>query len=87
MEKVQQTELGNDVITRRSRNGVDIVEREMHQVIKLVDSRYIRSGPARESKLVVVEDVLDDRTNLITRDRRQIPGLDAFIRSVTRQRA
>jgi hypothetical protein len=68
-------------------NGVKIVEHETHYVIKLIDGRYVGEPSPRESRLVVIDDVSSNTTELITRDRSSIAGLDAFIRSITNSHA
>lgn len=73
---------GDERITRRTIDGVNILEKETHRVIKLAGGRYVNADTKREPRLVVVDDAGADLAPIITKDRSSIAGLDAFIRSI-----
>ena len=73
--------LGEDRISQRIINGVSVIEKETHRIIKLVGGRYVESTPKPEPRLVVVD---DQPSSFITRDRTSIAGLNAILQFAMR---
>lgn len=74
-------------ITKRTIDGVSVLEKETHSVIKLVGGRYVEAGSKREPRLVVIDDAASQPRSLITRDRSHVAGLNAFISGAFRSPA
>ena len=73
--------LGEDRISQRIINGVSVIEKETHRIIKLVGGRYVESTPKTEPRLVVVD---DQPASFITLDRTSIAGLSAILQIAMR---
>ena len=74
---------GDERITQRMVDGVRVVEKETHRVIKVEGPRYVDARANHEPRLVVIEDGGLGTRSILTKDRRSIAGLDAFIRGIT----
>ena len=75
---------GDERISQRLLNGVRVIEKESHRIIKLVGSRYVDASAKREPRLVVVEDAGPNPESFITKDRTSIAGLDAILQYAMR---
>lgn len=71
--------LGEDRISQRIINGVSVIEKETHRIIKLVGGRYVESTALPEPRLVVVD---DQPSSFITMDRTGIAGLNAILSGI-----
>ena len=71
-------------ISQRLIDGVRVIEKEMHRVIKLVNGRYVDASSKPAPRLVVVEDEGPNPASLITKDRTSIAGLDAILQYAMR---
>jgi len=67
---------GDERITQRIMNGVRVIEKETHRIIKLVGSRYVDATNRPAPRLVIVE---DEPASFITKDRTSIAGLTAVL--------
>jgi hypothetical protein len=68
--------------SRRFENGVEIIERELHEVIKVADGRYITERQTAEAPRLVINEEVQPRDNFISRRRSDIEGLEAFLLSI-----
>lgn len=78
---------GDERISQRLIDGVRVIEKETHRIIKLVGGRYIDAALRPEPRLVVVDDAGANPDSFITKDRSSIAGLNAFFRGVNRSPA
>ncbi|MEO8650594.1 MAG: hypothetical protein ABI539_15635, partial [Acidobacteriota bacterium] len=62
--------------SRRFENGVEIVDRELHEVIKVVDSCYITEKDRPSAPRLVISDEGPSGSNFIARRRSDIEGLE-----------
>ena len=79
---VKQTQ-GDERISQRIIDGVRVIEKETHRVIKLVGSRYVETTSEPEPRLVVVDDAESNPAPVITKDRASIAGLNAILQIAT----
>jgi hypothetical protein len=67
--------------SRRFQNGVEIIEREVHQVVA-INGRSEAAPPARPS--LVIGDAISSATKLfISKTRSEIAGLETLLKSLT----
>ncbi|MEP7213076.1 MAG: hypothetical protein ABI791_08380 [Acidobacteriota bacterium] len=71
-------------ISQRLIDGVRVIEKETHRIIKLVGSRYVDASSKREPRLVVVDDAGSNPQSFITKDRTSIAGLSAILQCAIR---
>jgi hypothetical protein len=77
---VKQT-FGDERISQRLIDGVRVIERETHRIIKVVGGSYVNAANRPEPRLVVVE---DQPASFITKDRTSIAGLNAILQNAMR---
>lgn len=69
--------------SRRTQNGVEILEHETTQVIKMNGDRYETVHPAPPAPRLVISDAPSATKLLIAKTRSDIAGLNAFLRAIT----
>ena len=81
---INNYDTGDERISQRLIDGVRVIEKEMHRVIKLVNGRYVDASSKPAPRLVVVEDEGPNPASLITKDRTSIAGLKAILQYAMR---
>lgn len=69
---------------RRVQNGVEIVEHEAHQIIKVTGPRYETISDTRVAPRLIITEAPSAARPFIAKARSEIAGLDALLGSLTR---
>ena len=72
---------GFERFSRRSQNGVEIIEHDTIRTIKLEDGTFKMKRPTR----LVISDAFNRSRDLIAKSRSQLGEVDTFLKSVIRR--
>jgi len=85
MKNLEKTKTGSPTFERFSRrfqNGVEIIEHERHQSIKIMEDRYETDAVPSVTRLII-SDAPTAAKLFIAKTRSEISGLDALLRNLT----
>jgi hypothetical protein len=88
LEKMRNRSLPLERFSRRTKDGVEILEHESHQVIKVKGDRYEtvsdeKIEQPRSAPRLVISEAPAAAKLFISKTRSDITGLNAFLRSLT----
>ena len=70
--------------SRRFENGVEIFEKEMHQVITINVQESVPAASRAEARLVIGDAISSATKLFIAKTRSEIGGLDTLLKTLTR---